>query len=66
MPLPGGGVVATRCRRAPEHAPKALHKRTAAIGAKMFGPSGSFDTGTLEWPSLLKKLERERGASYRT
>ena len=45
---------------------KAMIKRTAEIGARMFGAGGPFDSGTLEWPSLLRKLERERGTSYRT
>lgn len=44
---------------------KTLQKRAAGIGAHMFSQDGPFSTGTLEWPSLLRKLENERGTSYR-
>jgi hypothetical protein len=32
----------------------------------MLGQGGFLEVGRLEWPALLRKLERERGASYRT
>jgi hypothetical protein len=32
----------------------------------MLGPGGFLETGKVEWPGLLRKLERERGTSYRT
>lgn len=41
-----------------------LHTR--AQGRKMLGAGGFLEVGKLEWPALLRKLERERGASYRT
>lgn len=41
-------------------------ERTKEAGRKLFGPGGGAEVGSLEWPSLLKKLEAERGASYRT
>ncbi len=39
---------------------------TRAQGRKIFGPGGFFQPGMLEWPALLRKLERDRGTSYRT
>lgn len=45
---------------------KVLQKRTAEIGSKTYAQGGMMNTGTLEWKSLLVKLERERGTSYRT
>lgn len=39
---------------------------TRAQGAKMLGPGGFFECGKVEWPGLIRKLERERGTSYRT
>ena len=39
---------------------------TRAQGRKMLGQGGFLEVGRLEWPALLRKLERERGASYRT
>jgi ribulose-5-phosphate 4-epimerase/fuculose-1-phosphate aldolase len=38
----------------------------AAQGRKALGPGGFAEVGKLEWPSLIRKLERERGTSYRT
>jgi ribulose-5-phosphate 4-epimerase/fuculose-1-phosphate aldolase len=40
--------------------------RSAAQGRKALGPGGFAEVGKLEWASLVRKLERERGASYRT
>ena len=37
----------------------------AAQGRALIGPGGQAETGTLEWPALLRKLERERGTSWR-
>jgi ribulose-5-phosphate 4-epimerase/fuculose-1-phosphate aldolase len=45
---------------------KALQKRTAEIGSRTYAQGGMMNTGTLEWKSLLRRLERERGTSYRT
>ena len=39
---------------------------TMEQGRKALSPGGAFEAGTQEWPSLLRKLERERGTSYRT
>jgi len=39
---------------------------TRAQGSKMLGPGGFFECGKVEWPGLIRKLERERGTSYRT
>jgi hypothetical protein len=33
---------------------------------KMLGPGGFFECGKVEWPSLIRNLERKRGNSYRT
>lgn len=41
-------------------------ERTKQAGRKLFGPGGGAEVGSLEWPSLLKKLEAERGTSYRS
>jgi ribulose-5-phosphate 4-epimerase/fuculose-1-phosphate aldolase len=40
--------------------------RTAEQTWNVLRPDGVMPVGTLEWPSLLRKLERERGTSYRT
>jgi hypothetical protein len=37
----------------------------AEQGRWLLGPGGPGECG-LEWPALMRKLERERGASYRT
>lgn len=39
---------------------------TRAQGRKMLGPGGFMEVGRLEWPGLVRKLERERGSSYRS
>lgn len=39
---------------------------TRAQGRKMLGGGGFLEVGHFEWPGLLRKLERERGVSYRT
>lgn len=41
-------------------------RHTRAQGSKMLGPGGFFECGKVEWPGLIRKLERERGTSYRT
>ncbi|MCP3731356.1 class II aldolase/adducin family protein [Sphingomonas sp. MG17] len=41
-------------------------ERTKQAGRKLFGPGGGAEVGSLEWPSLLRKLEAERGTSYRS
>ncbi len=41
-------------------------RHTAAQGKKILGPGGFAECGKLEWGGLLRKLERERGAGYRT
>ena len=40
--------------------------KTIEQGRKVLSPGGFLAAGTTEWPSLLTKLERERGTSYRT
>ena len=40
--------------------------KTREQGRKVLGPGGFLAVGETEWPSLLRKLENERGASYRT
>ncbi|WP_082594598.1 class II aldolase/adducin family protein [Sphingomonas sp. Root710] len=40
-------------------------EHTARQGRKILGPGGALETGRLEWPALLRKLERERGTSFR-
>lgn len=51
---------------APNHLSQETIDRTMAQGKQLLSPSGWFAAGTTEWPSLLRKLERERGTSYRT
>ena len=46
--------------------PPADVDRTIEMGRKLFGPGGGAEVGSVEWPSLLAKLERERGVSYRS
>ena len=41
-------------------------RHTAAQGKKILGPGGFAECGKLEWEGLLRKLERDRGTSYRT
>jgi ribulose-5-phosphate 4-epimerase/fuculose-1-phosphate aldolase len=45
---------------------EATIQHTRAQGRKMLGPGGFLETGKVEWPGLLRKLERERGTSYRS
>jgi ribulose-5-phosphate 4-epimerase/fuculose-1-phosphate aldolase len=45
---------------------EATIQHTRAQGRKFLGPGGFLETGKVEWPGLLRKLERERGASWRT
>jgi ribulose-5-phosphate 4-epimerase/fuculose-1-phosphate aldolase len=45
---------------------EATIRHTRAQGRKMLGPGGFLETGKVEWPGLLRQLERERGSSYRT
>jgi ribulose-5-phosphate 4-epimerase/fuculose-1-phosphate aldolase len=39
---------------------------TIAQGVGLFKVGGHAEPGRLEWPALVRKLERERGTSYRT
>ena len=39
---------------------------TIEQGRKLLGSGGAAEPGVPEWPSLIRKLERERGSSYRT
>lgn len=48
-----------------ELAPQTI-AHTRAQGRKILGPGGVIEVGRLEWPGLLRRLERERGTSYRT
>jgi ribulose-5-phosphate 4-epimerase/fuculose-1-phosphate aldolase len=41
-------------------------EKTARQGRKAFGPGGFAEVGKLEWGALIRKLERDRGTSYRT
>ena len=41
-------------------------KKAAAIREKVYAQGNFMETGTPEWASLLRKLGRERGTSYRT
>ena len=41
-------------------------QHAAAQGRKALGRGGWAECGKLEWPALVRKLERERGAAYRT
>lgn len=41
-------------------------RHTRAQGRKILGPGGFLEIGKVEWPGLLRKLERERGTSYRS
>ena len=45
--------------------PDDVVQRTRAQGRRMLGQGGFLETGRYEWPGLLRKLERERGDSYR-
>ncbi len=52
-------------RRLHELSPEVI-AHTAAQGRKILGPGGYAEVGALEWPGLLRKLERDRGTGYRT
>jgi ribulose-5-phosphate 4-epimerase/fuculose-1-phosphate aldolase len=39
---------------------------TRAQGRKMLGVGGFLEVGRVEWPGLIRKLERERGTFYRS
>ncbi len=41
-------------------------RHAANQGRKMLGRGGFAEVGKVQWPALLRKLERERGTSYRT
>jgi len=41
-------------------------KKTAEQGRELFSPGGAVAVGEVGWSSLLVKLERERGVSYRS
>jgi ribulose-5-phosphate 4-epimerase/fuculose-1-phosphate aldolase len=45
---------------------EATIRHTRIQGRALLGPDGVIEVGKFEWPALLRKLERERGASYRT
>lgn len=40
-------------------------EKTIQVGRRALSPGGFNPTGEREWPSLLRKLERERGTSYK-
>lgn len=50
----------------PNHLDQATIDHTMAQGKEMLSSKGWFAAGTTEWPSLLRKLENERGTAYRT
>jgi ribulose-5-phosphate 4-epimerase/fuculose-1-phosphate aldolase len=41
-------------------------QRTAQQGRKILGYGGFLECGKMEWPGLVRRLEREQGMSYRT
>ncbi|MGE0800364.1 MAG: class II aldolase/adducin family protein [Lautropia sp.] len=41
-------------------------EHTAAQGRRILGPGGYAEVGALEWPGLIRKLERDRGRSFRS
>lgn len=43
---------------------EATQQRTIAQGLEMYGPGGFVEAG-LEWPALIRQLEREDGTGYR-
>lgn len=50
----------------PLHYPsEEVQQKTIEQGLRIVAPNGHARVG-MEWPSLLKQLERERGTSYRT
>jgi ribulose-5-phosphate 4-epimerase/fuculose-1-phosphate aldolase len=40
--------------------------KTVEQGRRVLSPGGFMSAGETEWPSLIRKLERERGTYYRT
>jgi ribulose-5-phosphate 4-epimerase/fuculose-1-phosphate aldolase len=45
---------------------EAIIARSIEVGRRVYSKGGLAEAGALEWPALIRKLERERGASYRT
>ncbi len=43
---------------------EATQRRTIAQGLEMYGPGGFIEAG-LEWPALVRQLERLDGTGYR-
>ncbi|MBM3345622.1 MAG: class II aldolase/adducin family protein [Betaproteobacteria bacterium] len=41
-------------------------QRTAQQGRRILGYGGFLECGKMEWPGLVRRLEREQGTSYRT
>jgi ribulose-5-phosphate 4-epimerase/fuculose-1-phosphate aldolase len=41
-------------------------ERSMDVGRRVYGAGGMAECGPLEWPALIRQLERERGTSYRT
>jgi hypothetical protein len=41
-------------------------ERSVDVGRRVYRAGGMAECGPLEWPALIRKLERERGTSYRT
>ena len=39
--------------------------RSIEVGRRVYRAGGEAEVGRLEWPALVRKLERERGTSYR-
>ncbi len=46
--------------------PEEVIARSIAVGRRVYSKGGEAECGPLEWPALIRKLERERGASYRS
>ncbi len=44
---------------------EATQKHTIAQGLKMYAPGGFIEAG-LEWPALIRQLERISGTDYKT
>jgi ribulose-5-phosphate 4-epimerase/fuculose-1-phosphate aldolase len=45
--------------------PESVIRHTRTQGRRILGPNGYMQCGAVEWPALVRKLERERGTSYR-
>ena len=41
-------------------------ERSVEVGRRVYSRGGAAECGILEWPALIRKLERERGTAYRT